>query len=223
MNNNNNRNPFTQMQNGKSPFGNMPIPKKTTPMIKWLVIGIFGILPFLLLIFMVGPTEVVADSWRNPLDHSFLVTIPYGMMWILAIVTIIISSIILSIVIKFTPDVNIDVVPQTLGFLFMGLGFYVIPLASWWSLFFIFIAPILFLVGVIIGGLSVLVMTMKNIANAQKDPEVQKQMKDFQQQMQQQMGQQPQAPKPTNKPKDEEANYEDNPFVDLDPEDEEEK
>lgn len=227
MNNNkNNRNPFAQMQNGKSPFGNMPMPQRTTPMIKWLVIGIFGILPFLLLIFLVGPDATVSGDWRFSVDDPVIFPIPYGMMWVLSIVTIIVCSILVSLVVRFTPDVNMDVIPQTVGFLFMGMGFYVIPLVGWYSLFFLFIAPVLYILGLIIGGLGILIVTFRKLAKAQKDPEVQKQMEEFQRQMQQQMGQQPQGPqgpKQPNQPKDEEANYQDNPFVDLEPEEDEEE
>ncbi len=195
---------------------------RTEPVIKWIVISIFGILPFALLIWLVGPElgTISVSHWRT---GDFVTTIPYGMMWVAGFITVILCSIAISLLSMFSKDVKTDVIPWTVGFLFMGLGFYVIPLGGWYSLFFIIIAPILFIVGLMIAAICLFFASMKKMAKEiekmQQDPEVKKQMEEMQKQMQ--TGQNPFAQQP-KKPKDKEENYKDNPFVDVEPDEDEE-
>ncbi len=216
MNNNDNKNNNPFLNNGKSPFGNLGA-SRTKPAIKWIIIAIFGILPFVLLIFLVGPDATVADNWRK--SENFLKEIDYGMMWLLSIVVIILSALSVSLIAFFSRDVRNDVIPWTLAFLFMGAGFYVIPLGSWSSLGFIFIAPILFIVGAAIGGIGIFIVALRKVSKQMKEmndnPEMKKQMDETMKQFQKQGGMFGQQPKP---PKDTEENYEDNPFVDVEEE-----
>lgn len=212
---------------GNPQIQEMLMGNKTSPIIKWIVIGIFGILPFILLIWLVGPEigSISVDNWRR---SDYLVTISYGMMWVAGIITVILCSIVVSFIAMLTRDVKNDVIPLTVGFLFIGLGFYVIPLAQWYSLFFILIAPILFFIGATLGTIGVFLVMIKKmsgeIQKMQQDPEVKKQMEEIEKQMQQ--GQNPfgqEQNKNNNKSKDKEENYQDNPFVDIEPEDKEDK
>lgn len=225
MNNNTNNNPF--MGNGKMPFGNMKA-AKTHPAIKWIIISIFGILPFLLLIFLVGPESKIADNWRT---GSFIATIDYGMMWLASIVVILLGALAVSLIAYFTKDVRNDVIPFTMGFLFMFAGFYVIPLGAWASLGFLLIAPILFILGAVIGAIGTFIVSLRNIqkefAKIQQDPEAKKQVDEALEQFKKQggmFGQQPPQQQPPKPPvEDKEEKYEDNPFVDLEEDDEEKK
>lgn len=210
---NNKQNP---MMGGQNLFGNMPMGKRTPKAIKWVIIFLCGILPFILMAFLVGTDDTVWDNWGQKLNTVY--TVQYGVMWAVGIVTILIASIALSLIVVLSSEVQTDVVPMTIGFLFMGLGFYVIPFPGLWSLLFIIVAPVLFLLGVMLAVIVVGLITLKKIMKASQDPEVQKQVKEMQEQMKR--GNMPgQPPKP---PKDKEENYQDNPFVDV-KEDEEDK
>lgn len=201
------------MMGGQNPFGNLPGAQRTPKAVKWIVIILFGILPFILLAFLIGNATDFGYSWGN--KSTNIVEVSYGIMWVIGIVTIIVLTLAMSLIVFFSDDVNTDVVPLTVGFLFMGMSFYIIPLPGWFTLFFIVIAPVFFLFGLILGVLGVGIITLRKLMREAKDPEVQKQVKEMQEQMKK--GQMPgQQPKP---PKDKEENYQDNPFVDVEEED----
>ncbi len=220
MNNNKSNNPFM----GNNPMMNNLLKiNRTKPMIKWIVITLFGILPFILLTFLVGPTDEI-NNWRN---WNFVAEIDYGLMWAVGVVTIVFSLLVISLISFYTKDVKNDVIPFVGGFLFMGFGFYLFPLGKALSLLFILIAPIMFILGFAIAGFGVLIVVMRKISREMKeiqnDPnkmkEVQEAMEQFQKQNGGMFGNQKQNN--SNLKKDKEEEYEDNPFVDVEPEEDE--
>lgn len=217
-----NNNSFNKPNNPMQKMQHL-MPKETPKLLKHIVSIVCGITPMLSAIFLVGVNSIIVGGWAQ--DGAYKTS--YGLMWGLGIL-LIFASIILSIIVSATSkEIGRDVIPFSVAWAFTMFGIFIIPLTGGLKFLFILILPMLWLFGIVMGGIGVITFTMiklnKDMKQLQEDdPEVKKQMDEMMRGIQDQH-----QPGKTNQNNNDDKHssekkkkdYEDNPFVDVKPED----
>ncbi len=222
----NNQNPFN---NPNSPFNKMNnmMPKRSHPAVRHIAALIFGFVPILVMSILLKDVNV-------------------GVRWGIGILTTILATIAVSLIAWVSKDLNRDAVPLTVAWSIMMVGYWGVPLlpsdsnSNWLWILYIVILPIFFFVGFIIGGIGTFILTMRKLNTDMKrfydeNPDVKKQNENMMKNMQNQQRMNNQSNKPNQLPKEEDKkdnnkdkkdnkdDWEDNPFVNIDKDNESKK
>ena len=202
-------NPFNQGKNSM----NLEMLKqyRTKPLIKYSVSAFCGLLSFILLITLVSTTDVHFEQWSN--GHATEWTVSYGILWLIGFGALAFNIILASLIVRFFSDVKIDTIPLVVSWSFAAFSFLIIPAPIWAEFLLI---PLFAIIGFIAGMVGVLFFSLyKFTKEARKNPN---------------NGQNPFASMGPNgpynnnnpninDPNSHEEKHEDNPFVDIEDED----
>ncbi len=217
MNNFNNQ--FNNMNRKQIPMGSL-MGQRTNSAYKFLISLAIGILPLLLCSLFITDPEMAGEfnQWGNGGPQNAILEVQYGFMWLIGLIVYIsIFPIILAIT-KLTKEVKLDVIPSAAASGLAMLNMFVIPHSSRW--FLLLSIPSFAIIGYII-GMFVMVLIVVNSINKQmdqlqNDPNF-KQMMDQVQRMQGQNPNMMNMPNnKNNKPANNKKDIKNNPFVDVD-------
>lgn len=128
---------------------------RTKPLIKHIVAFLTGFLPMLTAILLVSCSDegIEFGLWKNP---DKLLQCPYGVMWAIAFSVLAFSIIISSLLVKFNKDVKEDVIPMVVMWSVVLFSLFIIPMPSklWWLE--IILLPIFAIIGFVSGMIGVM-------------------------------------------------------------------
>ncbi len=215
--NNNNQFKFN-LNNGQIP-PQMMMQGRTNSAYKFLIVMLVGILPLLLCSLFIVDASMAQDfkQWgANGVTHA-TIDISYGFMWLIGIAIYIATFPVCFFLVGISEEIKLDVVPGTSAAALVMLNMFVIPHSSAW--FLLLSIPSFLIIGFVIGVVVIIINTLKKINNeivkAQNNPEFKKMVDELQKMQGMQPGQQPN--KKTN------TKVENNPFVDVEDESEEDE
>lgn len=218
------------MNNFKNQFNNMnskninPMmigSSKTSSAIKFSIAMLLGILPLLLCSLFIIDSSMAEQfkQWGQNGATNQTIDIDYGFMWLIGLAIYIGIFPLIIFLTKITKEIKLDVIPLTSSLALVMLNMFVIPHSSAW--FLMLSIPSFFIIGYIIGSVFVVFYILSNMNKQFKTMQDDPKVKEMLEQMQKMQGMNPNMPKDFGK-KNEKQNDQ-NPFVDIPTEDEEDE
>ncbi len=220
-----NNNQFKFNMNNAAMPQQMMMQNRTNSAYKFLIVMLVGIIPLLLCAMFIVDSSMADEfkQWgQNGVTHANK-DVSYGVMWLIGLAVYIAIFPICILLTKLSDEVKLDIIPSTSSAGLIMLNMFVIPHTSAW--FLLLSIPSFFIIGYIIGVIVIVVLTLKKINNeivkAQNNPEFQQMVSELQKMQGMNPGGGPmpgQKPNPTPDKK-----IEDNPYVDVEDESEDEE
>ncbi|BDV03728.1 MAG: hypothetical protein HPPSJP_4490 [Candidatus Hepatoplasma scabrum] len=107
---------------------------KTNSKLKWILILGFVLIPYTLFWVLFGGNESNFFLWLNQYDDAprlAYVIIDYGMQWLIAVVWAIVALFSIDILSKKNKDIKKDVYFSIVGWTFVMINFWLIPIGLW--------------------------------------------------------------------------------------------